>query len=222
MNPARRYKDDVFEQFARVGKALASGRRIELLDILAQGPRTVELLAQRASLSVANTSQHLQVLRSARLVEAERAGLHVRYRLAEGVETLYVSLRALAELRLAEVEATTRAFLVEREVLEPVSREALLRRALAGEATVLDVRPVEEFEAAHLPSARSIPLGELRARLGELPRDRPIVAYCRGPYCVMAVEAVRELRAAGFDAHRLDQGPPDWRRAGVSLVVKHG
>lgn len=222
MSPGRRYKDDVFEQFARVGKALASGRRLELLDILAQGPRTVELLAERANQSVANTSQHLQVLRAARLVEAEREGLHVRYRLAAGVEALFVSVRALAEARLAELETTTRAFLAEREVLEPIGREELLRRALAGEVTVLDVRPPEEFEAAHLPSARSIPLGELRARLDELPRDRPVVAYCRGPYCVMAVEAVRELRAAGFDAHRLDQGPPDWRRAGVSLEVNHG
>lgn len=222
MNPGRRYKDEVFEQFARVGKALASARRLELLDILAQGPRTVELLAERAGQPVANTSQHLQVLRSARLVEAERDGVRVRYRLAEGVEALYVSLRALAEARLAEVESTTRAFLSERGALEPVARQELLRRALAGEVTVLDVRPPEEFSAAHLPVARSMPLAELRSRLEELPRDRPIVAYCRGPYCVMAVEAVRALRAAGFDAHRLDEGPPDWRRAGVSLEGSHG
>lgn len=215
--PARRFKDEVFEQFARIGKAVASPKRIELLDVLAQGPRTVEVLAAEAGLSVANASQHLQVLRGARLIEAEKAGLHVTYRLAEGVEGFYLGLRGLAESRLPEVEATRRAFLAERGALEAVDAEALLARALAGEVTVLDVRPAEEFRAGHLPHARSVPLPELEAALAELPPGREVVAYCRGPYCVYAVEAVRRLRERGFVAHRLSAGPPQWRAAGVPL-----
>lgn len=217
-SPARRFKDDVFEQFARVGKAVASPKRLELLDILCQGARTVEVLADQAGLSLANASQHLQVLRAARLIEAEKSGLFVTYRLADGVEGFYLGLRGLAESRLAEVEATTRAFLRERGAMESVDSRELLRRALAGEVTVLDVRPVEEFRAGHLPNARSVPLPELQSRLAELPKDREIVAYCRGPYCVLAIEAVRVLREEGFTATRLETGPPDWRAAGVVLA----
>lgn len=215
---SRRFKDEVFNQFARVGKAVASPKRLELLDILCQGPRTVEALAEQASLTLANASQHLQVLRAARLIESEKSGLFVTYRLAEGAEGFYLGLRHLAERRLAEVEATTRDFLERRGALESVDGAELLRRALAGEVTVLDVRPAEEFRAGHLPGARSIPLAELRSRLGELPKDREIVAYCRGPYCVLAIEAVRALREAGFSASRLDSGPLDWRAAGVPVV----
>lgn len=217
--PARRFKDTVFEHLARVGKAVSSPRRLELLDVLAQAPRTVEVLAEQTGLTVANASQHLQVLRAARLVEAEKDGLFVTYRLAEGADALYLGLRRLGEARYAEVEAASRAFLAERGALEPVDGPRLLARALQGEVTVLDVRPPEEFAAGHLPTARSVPLRALRAALADLPRDRAVVAYCRGPYCVLAVEAVRLLRAEGFDAHRLDQGPPDWRAAGVPLVT---
>lgn len=219
ISPSRRFKDGVFEQFARIGKAVASPKRLELLDILSQGPRTVEVLADQASLSLANASQHLQVLRAARLIEAEKGGLYVTYRLAAGVEGFYLGLRGLAESRLTEVEATTRAFLVERGALEAVDAAEVLRRALSGEVTVLDVRPVEEFRAGHLTNARSVPLAELRARLAELPRDREVVAYCRGPYCVLAIEAVRVLREEGFTALRLETGPPDWRAAGVPLAA---
>jgi rhodanese-related sulfurtransferase/DNA-binding transcriptional ArsR family regulator len=216
--PARRFKDTVFEQLARIGKAVSSPKRLELLDILAQAPRTVEVLADHASLTVANASQHLQVLRAARLVEAEKEGLYVRYRLADGVEDLYLTLRGLGEARYLEIEAASRAFLTERGAMEGVDADVLLARALSGEVTVLDVRPPEEFAAGHLGPARSVPLRELRARLADLPRDREVVAYCRGRYCVLAVEAVRLLREEGFVAHRLEQGPPDWRAAGVALA----
>jgi len=216
--PARRFKDTVFEQLARIGKAVSSPKRLELLDILAQAPRTVEVLAEHASLTLANASQHLQVLRVARLVEAEKEGLYVRYRLADGVEDLYLTLRGLGEARYLEIEAASRAFLTERGAMEGVAADVLLARALSGEVTVLDVRPPEEFAAGHLGPARSVPLRELRARLAELPRDREVVAYCRGPYCVLAVEAVRILREEGFVAHRLEQGPPDWRASGIALA----
>lgn len=216
-SPSRRFKDDVFEQFARIGKAVASPKRLELLDILCQGPRTVEVLADQASMSLANASQHLQVLRAARLIEAEKSGLFVTYRLTEGVEGFYLGLRQLAEARLAEVEATTRAYLEQRGAMESVDSSQLLERALSGDVTVLDVRPAEEYRAGHLPNARSVPLAELRSRLDELPKDREVVAYCRGPYCVLAIEAVRVLREEGFSALRLETGPPDWRAAGVSL-----
>lgn len=220
VTPARRFKDQVFEQFARVGKAVASPKRLELLDVLCQGPYTVERLAERTSTTVANASQHLQVLRGARLVEAEKDGAFVTYRLADGVEAFYLQLRGLAEARLPEVEAVSRAFFAEPGALEPVGEAELLRRALAGEVTVLDVRPAEEFRAGHLPHARSVPLGELQASLAALPRDRAVVAYCRGPFCVFAAEAVRRLRDEGFTAHRLEWGPPDFRAAGVALEVE--
>lgn len=214
----RRFKDTIYEHFARVGKALSSPKRLELLDLLSQGPRTVEALAEAADLSMANASQHLQVLRAARLVETDRQGLYVRYRLADAeVAALWLRLRALGESRLAEIEATRRDFLSSLGALEPVDQDELRRRVLQGEVTVLDVRPVEEFEAGHLPGARSIPVGELQRRLGELPPGREVVAYCRGPYCVYAVEAVQILRANGLVAHRLEDGPPDWRAEGLPL-----
>ena len=215
--PARRFKDDIFEQLARVGKATSSPKRLELLDVLAQGPRSVEALAEQTSLTVANASQHLQVLRAARLIEAAKAGNFVTYRLAPGVEGFYLRLRALAEGRYPEVAALTLDFLTSRAALETVDAQALLARALSGEVTVVDVRVPEEYAAGHLPGARSVPLAELRSRLGELPRDREVVAYCRGPYCVLAIEAVRVLREEGFSALRLETGPPDWRAAGVPV-----
>ncbi len=216
--PKRQFKDTIYEHFARIGKALASPKRLELLDLLGQGPRTVEVLAEAADLSMANASQHLQVLRAARLVETEKHGLYVRYRLADDdVAALWQRLKALGESRLAEVEATRRAFLSSMGALEKVDRDELRRRVLSGEVTVLDVRPVEEFEAGHLPGARSIPVDELERRLGELPRGQEVVAYCRGPYCVYAVEAVQILRANGIEAHHLEDGPPEWRALGLPL-----
>ncbi|MBI5137525.1 MAG: metalloregulator ArsR/SmtB family transcription factor [Nitrospirae bacterium] len=213
-NPNRRFKNAIYEQFARIGKAASSPKRLELLDLLCQAPRTVEVLANVAGISMANASRHLAVLRAARLVEADKAGLYVTYRVAdEGVCDLLLAMRHVAERRLAEVERIARDFL-EGERLEPVDREALVQRVRAGAVTVLDVRPVEEYAAGHIPGAVSVPLGELEARLSELPREREIVAYCRGPYCVLAVEAVERLRARGFRAVRLADGVWDWRARG--------
>jgi rhodanese-related sulfurtransferase/DNA-binding transcriptional ArsR family regulator len=211
----RRFKDAIYEQFARLGKAVSAPKRLELLDLLCQGPRTVEVLADQASLSVANTSQHLQVLRAARLVEAEKKGLHVEYRPAgEDVCEFFLALRGLAEGRLAEIEHVTREYLGRRDAMEAVAGVELLRRVKRGEVTVLDVRPSEEYRAGHIPGAVSIPLGELKARFKELPKNREVVAYCRGPYCVFAVEAVELLRMNGFKAHRMQEGVLDWRSRG--------
>ncbi len=211
----RRFKDSIYEQFARVGKAVSAPKRLELLDLLCQGPRTVEALAEQAAISVANASQHLQILRAARLVEAEKRGLYVEYRLADDeVCRFFHALSGLAESRLAEVEQFTHAYLQERGAMEAVPGDELLRRVRSGEVTVLDVRPIEEYRAGHIPGALSVPLSDLRARLKELPKDREVVAYCRGPYCVMAVDAVELLRRRGFRAHRMEQGVVDWRARG--------
>ena len=217
-NSNRRFKDEIFEQFARIGKAVASAKRIELLDVLSQGERHVEALADAANVSVANASQHLQILRAARLVETEKSGVFVTYRLADHSVAEFVrQLRLLAENRLAEVEQTTRSFIEGRIGFDPVDREELLRRVRKGEVTVLDVRPAEEFRAGHLPRALSVPLDDLEARMKDLPKDREIVAYCRGPYCVMAVEAVARLRKRGFRAVRLEIGVVDWQAQGLPV-----
>lgn len=216
----RFFKDAVYEQFARIGKALASPRRLELLDLLSQGPRTVESLAHEAAQSVANTSQHLQVLRAARLVTAEKAGLFVTYSLAaENVSECFRTLRRVAESHLTDITQVTRQFLRERGLMEPVDRKALVGRVRRGEVTVLDVRPRPEYVAGHIPGAVSVPLAELTRRLAELPRRHEIVAYCRGPFCVLAVEAVGILRARGFRAVRLEDGVPDWRARGFRVAV---
>lgn len=217
----RRFKDSIYEQFARLGKAVSAPKRLELLDLLCQGPRNVETLAEEAAISVANASQHLQTLRAARLVEAEKKGLYVEYRLAdEQVCRFFHSLRGLAETRLAEVEQVTRAYLEERGAMEPVQSTELLRRVRDGQVTVIDVRPREEYRAGHIPGALSVPLRELKKRLTELPKNRDVVAYCRGPYCVMAIEAVELLRKKGFRAHRMQQGIADWRARGWRVETR--
>src|SRR6185503_3021350 len=219
----RRFKDTVYEQFARVGKATSSPKRLELLELLGQAPRTVEVLAKETGQSIANVSQHLQVLRGARLVEARKDGLYVTYRLAdEQVVSFLRALRTLAETRIEEIGQVTRAFLEERDALEPVDREALVQRLRSGEVTILDVRPVEEFHAGHIPGAVSMPLGELKRRLDSLPRHRDVVAYCRGPYCVFAIEAVQVLRESGFQAVRMDDGVHEWRARGLPVEVSPG
>lgn len=213
--PQRRFKDVVYDQLARVGKATAAPKRLELIDLLCQGPRTVERLAEGAGLSVANASRHLQVLRAARLVEAEKRGLYMEYRLADDeVCRFYVALRGLAEARLTEIEQVARAYFGDCGALDAIDGGELLRRVRAREVTVLDVRPADEYQAGHIPGALSVPVGELTAKLGQIPRDRAVVAYCRGPYCVMAVEAVERLRKAGFQAYRMEQGVADWRARG--------
>lgn len=208
----RDFKDVAYAQLARLGKAVAAPGRLELLDLLCQGPRTVEALASQSSLSVANASQHLQVLKAARLVEASKRGLYVEYRIAdEEVSGFFHGLRTLGRSRLAELEAVTRDYFVRRGALEGVDGIELLKRMKSGDITVLDVRPIEEYRAGHIPGAISIPLGELKARMKELPHDRDVVAYCRGPYCVMALEAVELLRKRGFVAQRMDEGIVEWR-----------
>ena len=216
----RAAKTALFDEFARAAKALASGRRIELLDVLANGERTVEALAGEVGLTVANTSQHLQILRQAGLVSSRRAGTSVHYRLAgPEVFELWRALRSLAASRLVEVERLAAAYLGARDQLEPVSREELARRLQDGDRlVVLDVRPAAEHAAGHLPGAVSIPVGELRRRLAELPRDREVVAYCRGPYCAFAHEAVALLRKEGFSARRLEDGLPEWQAAGLAVT----
>jgi rhodanese-related sulfurtransferase len=216
----RAAKTALFDEFARVGKALASGRRIELLDVLANGERTVEVLAGEVGLSVANASQHLQILRQAGLVGSRREGTSVHYRLAAPeVFELWRTLRTLAASCLAEVERLAAAYLGARDELEPVSRAELTRRLQDGDdLVVLDVRPAAEHAAGHLPGAVSIPVDELQRRLAELPADREIVAYCRGPYCAFAQEAVGLLRYEGFAARRLEDGLPEWQAAGLAVT----
>lgn len=219
-NPNRLFKDAIYEQFARIGKAVSSPKRLELLDLLCQGPRSVEVLAKESGLTVANASQHLQVLRTSRLVETEKEGLFVIYRLADqAVCEFFRAMRVLAESRLAEVEQIKRQFLEGREGMAPVDREELLALVRQEAVTVLDVRPVEEFNAGHLDGALSIPLRDLQLRLSDLPRDQEIAAYCRGPYCVLSVEAVEMLRAEGFQAIRIEEGIQDFRAMGFSIAV---
>jgi rhodanese-related sulfurtransferase/DNA-binding transcriptional ArsR family regulator len=208
-------KAAVYQHIARIGQATSSPSRLELLDLLSQGARTVEVLARQIGQSVATTSHHLQVLRRARLVDAEKSGLYVTYRLADPqVGRFLLELRGLAQSRLAEIEQVTRQYLEQRGALEPVDNEELVRRVRDGEVTLLDVRPHEEYLAGHIPGALSVPLTDLANRLGDLRKRRDVVAYCRGPYCVMALDAVELLRRQGFRAHRLEHGVPEWRARG--------
>jgi rhodanese-related sulfurtransferase/DNA-binding transcriptional ArsR family regulator len=219
----RALKDSLYEQFARVGKAVGSPRRIELLELLAQAPRTVEALVAETSQPMPSVSQHLQVLRSARLVETEKDGLYVTYRLAdERVTALVLTLRQVAEARLLEVREVAKQYLAAPQEMEAVDQEALLQRVRRGEVTVIDVRPSEEYRAGHLPGALSFPVTDLKRRLAELPKRREIVAYCRGPYCVFAVDAVKILRVHGFKAARLEDGIPEWRARGLPVEVSTG
>ena len=216
-------KKQLFEQFARVGRALANGHRLEVLELLAQAERTVEALAELTGLSVANTSQHLQQLRRVGLVAARKEGLHVHYRLADpAVYELLAAMQRIAGQQFAEVERIVRSYLTARDSLEPVSRAELVERASKGTVTVLDVRPPEEFAAGHLPGALNVPLKELDARVGKVSRKREFVAYCRGPYCVLAYEAVARLRARGHRARRLEGGFPEWKSAGLPVETGAG
>lgn len=213
-----RAKAELYEQFARIGKAMASPKRLELLDLLAQGERHVEDLARQAGLGLTSCSAHLQVLHHARLVATRKQGTRVYYSLAsEDVTRLYTGLRDAAARLLAEVEPARRAYLG--EDVESITRDELRRRAASGEVTVLDVRPAAEYAAGHIPGAISIPIGQLAQRLAELPPGAEIAAYCRGPYCVFAHDAVRLLRAAGRTARRLTGGMPEWRLAGLPIAT---
>lgn len=217
---ARDFKDAVFHQVARVAAAFGSPKRIELIDLLAQGERHVEALAAEANLTVANTSRHLQVLKAANLVAARKEGLHVFYRLADAnVLDGYRALRHLAEARLAEIRRLVDDYFSRADGLEPVDPQELLRRARRRDVVVIDVRPPEEYAAGHIAGALSVPLAQLERRLATLPKATRIVAYCRGPYCVLAAEAVQRLRTGGYRAARLKDGYPEWRDAGLPVQV---
>jgi rhodanese-related sulfurtransferase len=214
----RAFKDDSYGQLARIGKALSSPKRLELLDLLCQTERTVEDLAKETSMSIANTSQHLQILDAARLVRSRKNGRFVVYSLADAmVGDFFRSLRVLGEDRLAELEQIQRRFLHLSGDLSPVDRETLIKRVRSGEVVVIDVRPIEEYRTAHIPGALAIPLQELKRRLSELPRSKEIVAYCRGPFCVLATDAVRLLRSRGLRAHRLEASVHDWKALGFPV-----
>ena len=214
----RAFKNQLYEQFARIGRALSSPHRLELLEVLAQGEHSVETLAQETGMLVANASQHLQVLRAAQLVDVRREGVYIYYRLAdERVFALWQAMRDVGEARIAEIDRIVQTYLHERTLLQPISAMELRQRLVEGDVILLDVRPAEEYAAGHLPDALSIPVADLEARLSELPQDREIVAYCRGPYCVFADEAVTVLRRNGYQARRLEQGLPDWRALGFPV-----
>jgi rhodanese-related sulfurtransferase/DNA-binding HxlR family transcriptional regulator len=213
MSDDRARKDALFEAIALMGKGFASPVRLELLDLLAQAPRTVQELARLSGQSMANASQHLQALQAAGLVSRRREGTSVRYALAgEDVLALWLALRNASAARLAEVERAARDYLG--EDVEAIGRDELIARLSRGDAVLVDVRPREEYEAGHIDEARSIPLGELEQRLAELPADREVIAYCRGPFCAYAHQAVRLLQADGRQARRLKEGWPEWRLAG--------
>jgi len=212
------FKHDLFAQFARVGKALSNGNRLELLEFLAQGERSVEQLSKVAGLTVANTSQHLQQLRHAGMVSCRKEGLRVYYSISgDDVIKLLVALRAVAERHVTDVQYLLNTYLTVKDSLEPIPREELLERANAGLITVLDVRPAEEYAAGHVPGAVNIPLQELEERLEELGKNQEIVAYCRGPHCVLAFDAVARLREKGINARRLEDGYPEWKTAGLAI-----
>ena len=215
MKNARKIKDLLYEQVARIGKVFSSPKRLELIELLCQGEKTVEMLANEASISVKLASAHLRELRMAHLVQTERQGKNIYYRLADkAVADLWVEIHTLAEERLIELQLALQKIATRPNDLVPSDRESLLKAARKGEVVVLDVRPSEEYLNAHLPFARSVPLEELRQRLGELPKDRAIVAYCRGPYCLLAVDAVALLQQEGYSAVHLREGVAEWAVTG--------
>jgi rhodanese-related sulfurtransferase/DNA-binding transcriptional ArsR family regulator len=212
-------KAALFAEFASLAKALANAHRLELLEQMAQGRRSVEVLAKRTGLSIANASQHLHQMRRAGLITSRREGKFVYYTLADdAVLDLMAALRRIAERNVAEVQRLVRSYFNDRDALHPVSRNELLELSRTGAVTVLDVRPADEFALGHLPGAKNIPLGALEARLAEFDPAQEIVAYCRGPYCVLSYEAVAALRTRGFRARRLEDGFPEWRAAGLPVA----
>lgn len=212
-------RSDLHEQFARIGKAVASPKRIELLELLCQGERSVDALARATGMSVTNVSQHLQALKAARLVEARREGTRIHYRAADEHVCRFTSeLGAVARARLVEVERIAQEYLESRDTLVPIAREELLQRLSRRDAVVIDVRPEEEYRSGHIRGAISVPLDDLARHLRRLPKTKLIVAYCRGPYCVLAPQALALLRARGFRARRLEDGLPEWRAAGLPIA----
>lgn len=218
--PISNPKQALYEQFAQVAKAFGNPQRLELVEHLAQGPRSVEALAAKLSLPVANVSQHLQAMRRAGLVSSEREGKFVNYRLADdGVLDAFAAIRSVAERHSAEVERVVRGWFDRRDDMEPISREELAARMVDGAVTVIDVRPPDEYALGHLPGAINIPLSQIEARAEEFQPGREVVAYCRGPWCVLSFEAVAALRRKGLPARRLEDGLPEWKAAGLSFEV---
>jgi rhodanese-related sulfurtransferase/DNA-binding transcriptional ArsR family regulator len=216
---SRAFKDSIYAQFARLGHAVSTPKRLELLDLLSQGEKTVEQLAEQSATPLKNTSAHLRVLRQARLVDTRRDGQRIWYRLPdEAVAAFLLSLQALGRQRYAEVREVAESYLERRDTLEPIAPEELRRRLNAGDVTLIDVRPQDEFAAGHIPGALSLPVAEIAERLRELPKRKEIVAYCRGPYCVLAVNAVELLRQRGYRARRLIESVPGWRLRGYPVV----
>lgn len=219
----RALKDLLYEQVARIGKSLSSPKRLELVELLAQGEKSVETLAAQAGIDVRLASAHLKALREARLVQTRRDGKYIHYRLSgRDVAELWVALRETAEAHLVELRVALEQMTAQPDTLVSESRESLLEKARQGEIVVIDVRPASEFDAGHLPFARSLPLGELEKRLAELPADRAIVAYCRGPFCLMSDEAVQLLRARGFAARKISDGVSEWAAGGLPLETSNG
>lgn len=216
----RELKDPLYAQFALIGQAVASPVRLELLDLLAQGEKTVESLAEQSTAGIKNVSAHLRVLRQARLVETRREGTYIYYRLADQDVSRFVrDLQQIGRRRLAEVEQVARQFIDDRDEMAAVTLPELKKLVQSGEVTVIDVRPRDEYEAGHIAGAVSVPVAELKRRLRDLPKRREVIAYCRGPYCVFSLEAVTVLRKAGFRARRAEEGLPGWRDAGLPVAV---
>jgi len=219
-NVYREFKDRIYGQFARIGKALSSPKRLEVIDLLAQGERSVEEVARATAMPIANTSQHLQALRAAGMVEVRREGKRAYYRLAEeGVYEAWRAVRGLGERRLAEVDRVVKTYLEDRDSMRVVDAEELLGLLRDGDVVVLDVRPRGEYRAGHIAGARSVPVGEIEERLCEIPGGKLVVAYCRGPYCVFSDDAVRLLRSHGYEAGVFAQGFPEWRAAGMPVAA---
>ena len=216
----RDIKNHLYEQVARIGKAMASPKRLELVELLCQGEKTVELLAQQADISVKLASAHLKALRQARLVDTRKDGKYVTYRLANtSVADLWVAMRTEAEERLVELQVALAGIVSHGDALQGIDRATMLQKAKSGEILMLDVRPQAEYASAHLPHARSLPVDELLKRLAELPQGMPVVAYCRGPFCLMAKDAVDLLRQHGYSAHHLTDGVAEWRAQGLPIEV---
>lgn len=218
MQTKRQFKDAIYAQIARIGKALSSPKRLELLDVLSNAPKTVEILARETEMSVANVSQHLQTLKEAHLVETSKQGNYVIYRLSDiAVEQLQLQLHHVAEQQLAETQFILRNYFDAQDEVVPLAAEALLDRLQKGDVTVIDVRPEDEFEAGHIPGAVSVPVDDIMNQFESLPRDQQIVAYCRGRYCVYSLQAVNFLREQGFHAIRLEEGLQEWKHAAYPI-----
>jgi rhodanese-related sulfurtransferase len=216
----REFKDTIFQLFAMIAQGFCSPKRLEIIDILLQGERDVETLSKEVNMKMANTSKHLQVLKNARIVRSRKDGVKVLYRIAdESVFTCYKHLQTLAENRLYELKETVRMYYQERDKLEPITRKKLVSRIKNKDVLVLDVRPFEEYRSGHITEALSFPLSELRSRVSEIPKNMDVVAYCRGPYCVLAADAVTFLRKAGIRAIRMKDGFPEWKEAGLPVKV---